>query len=123
MRRSRGEQNAPFAYQSTPPKFAGALERADQMQLGEVTVLQTRTTGMAPGQAMQYRVYLPPGAEGAPPGSLKAVLVAPAGTNLLGGAKLGDLNQDAYHREALILVVFLPSVAGLGRGLRADDEI
>lgn len=52
-----------------------------------------------PGSAMSLRVYLPPGGE--EPKSLPCVLVAPAGTNLLSGAGLEPLDEDAYHDETL----------------------
>jgi acetyl esterase/lipase len=52
-----------------------------------------------PGSRMKLRVYLPPGEHA--PQSLTCVLVAPAGTNMLVGNNLDDLDGNAYHAEAL----------------------
>ena len=57
------------------------------------------TSGNGPGHSMEAWIYLPAGQHAR--GSLKAVLVAPAGTNLLSGASLGPLTDDAYHSECL----------------------
>ena len=64
-----------------------------------VKVGQFRLSGEGPGQNMQMRIYLPMGEHD--PGSLSCVLVAPAGTNLLQGSDIGELNASAYHKEAL----------------------
>ncbi|BCX47742.1 aminopeptidase acylaminoacyl-peptidase-like protein [Haloferula helveola] len=55
--------------------------------------------GVGPGESMWMWIYLPPGDPA--PGSLSAVLVAPAGTNLLSGSDLGPLGVDDYHDECL----------------------
>ena len=52
--------------------------------------------GSGPGQAMQFRVYLP--ATQYAPGSIPCVLLAPAGTNMLHG---NPLDAGDYHDEAL----------------------
>lgn len=74
-------------------------------------------------QAMQFLVYLPPGADGAGE-QYSCVLTAPAGTNLLSGASLGPLDEYAYHDESLPyaeagFVVVLYSIDGENLG---DDE-
>ncbi|WP_083804950.1 DUF4190 domain-containing protein [Chthoniobacter flavus] len=56
-------------------------------------------TDVLPGSRMKIRIYLPPGEHA--PHSLTCVLVAPAGTNMLVGNNLDDLDGDAYHAEAL----------------------
>jgi dienelactone hydrolase len=60
-----------------------------------VQMLQIKQ-GTGPGQAMQFRVYLP--ATQSPAGSLPCVLLAPAGTNMLHG---NALDAGDYHDEAL----------------------
>ena len=65
-----------------------------------VKVGQVRlSSGTGPGESMEMRIYLPAGDHAA--GSLRCVLVAPAGTTLLSGTDLGPLNADAYHDECL----------------------
>ncbi|WP_309399588.1 prolyl oligopeptidase family serine peptidase [Cerasicoccus maritimus] len=117
----------PFAYINTPPNFKGLLDRADRTSLGDVHVLQVKTHGSEPAQNMQLRIYLPAGAEDAAPGSLPCVLVAPAGTDLLSGAMLGELDDEAYHDETLpyaeagIVTVFY-SIDGGGEDYFYDDD-
>ncbi|MEO0417051.1 MAG: DUF4190 domain-containing protein, partial [Verrucomicrobiota bacterium] len=54
------------------------------------------------GQPMDFRIYLPKGVSPTDlDGSLPCVLNCPAGTNLLQGARLGILDDDSYHDEAL----------------------
>jgi dipeptidyl aminopeptidase/acylaminoacyl peptidase len=55
--------------------------------------------GTGPGEAMELRIYLPPGNHAA--GALRCVLVAPAGTTLLSGTDIGPLDPDGYHDECL----------------------
>ena len=55
--------------------------------------------GAGPGEAMELRIYLPAGIHAA--GSLRCVLVAPAGTTLLSGSDIGPLDENAYHDECL----------------------
>lgn len=55
--------------------------------------------GDGPGERMWMRVYLPPDERA--PGTLPAVLVAPAGTNLLSGSDLGPPTEEDYHDECL----------------------
>ncbi|HEY1123788.1 MAG TPA: DUF4190 domain-containing protein [Haloferula sp.] len=65
-----------------------------------VTVGQLRLQdGIGPGGTMEMRIYLPAGNHAA--GSLRCVLVAPAGTTLLSGTDIGPLDEDAYHDECL----------------------
>lgn len=60
-----------------------------------------------PGRGGQVWVYLPPGYEAAPPGSLPCVLVPPAGTSGLTGIKLGegDMPEHTPYAEAGFVVV------------------
>ncbi len=69
------------------------------IQVGQIRLEGSPEAEKIPGWNMQFRVYLPPGEH--PPGSLACVLNAPAGTNLLHGSDLGELNSDAYHDETL----------------------
>jgi dienelactone hydrolase len=55
--------------------------------------------GTGPGGSMELRIYMPAGNHAA--GSLRCVLVAPAGTTLLSGTDIGSLDPDAYHDECL----------------------
>lgn len=65
------------------------------VKVGSVTL----NTGGKPGDEMTLWIYLPDGE--AAKGSLKCVLNAPAGTNLLSGAGIGALDDEAYHDESL----------------------
>ncbi len=118
---------SPYTYINTPPSFSQLMERADSAVLGNVDVLQVQTHGSEPAQNMQLRIYLPPGAWDAEPGTLPCVLVAPAGTDLLSGAMLGELDADAYHDETLpyaeagIVTVFY-SIDGGSEEIYDDDE-
>lgn len=57
------------------------------------------SAGSGPGAAMELRIYRPKGMH--PAGSLRCVLVAPAGTTLLSGTDIGPLDDEAYHDECL----------------------
>ena len=76
------------------------------------------TSGDGPGEAMQFRVYLPAGE--ASPGSLSCVLVPPAGSNLLSGLSLdgGDYHDEAlpYAEAGMVVINYLID------GAVADDE-
>ncbi len=76
------------------------------------------TSGDGPGEAMQFRVYLPAGE--ASPGSLSCVLVPPAGSNLLSGLSLdgGDYHDEALPYAEAGMVVINYSIDGAV----ADDE-
>ncbi len=76
------------------------------------------TSGDGPGEAMQFRVYLPAGE--ASPGSLSCVLVPPAGSNLLSGLSLdgGDYHDEALPYAKAGMVVINYSIDGAV----ADDE-
>ena len=77
-------------------------ERPQFSKLGESGVQVasvTLNTGGEPGDGMTMWIYLPSGEAAA--GSLKCVLTAPAGTNLLSGAGLGELDDESYHDESL----------------------
>jgi dienelactone hydrolase len=67
-----------------------------QVTVYDVHLAEANGQSRAPGFFMQLRVYLPPGQHAEK--SLGCVLVAPAGTNLLIGNELDDLN---YHAETL----------------------
>lgn len=77
-------------------------ERPKFEALGESGVRVASVTlksGGEPGDGMTIWIYLPSG--DAPEGSLKCILTAPAGTNLLSGSGIGELDELAYHDESL----------------------
>ncbi|HZN69751.1 MAG TPA: prolyl oligopeptidase family serine peptidase [Tepidisphaeraceae bacterium] len=71
-----------------PPSME-SLEDEDGVQFGRIQL-----AGRGPGQAMEMWLYLPPGKHA--PKSLPCVFVAPAGTNLMTGMKLGDSDQPEH---------------------------
>lgn len=87
--------------QVSVPEFPSRLPEGRVLQPSGVSVRQFQLSGDGPGMAMQMRLYLPKGWQDADPASLPAVLVAPAGTNLLTGSEIGALDGDAYHDESL----------------------
>jgi dipeptidyl aminopeptidase/acylaminoacyl peptidase len=120
--KQREEARAPFDVAAVPvpamparPGFEPLGERG--VTIGAVEI----SDGDGPGKSMWMRVYLPPGTHAA--GTLPAVLVAPAGTNLLSGSDLGPPGADEYHDECLpyaeagMVVVFYSIDGAVG-----DDE-
>ncbi len=75
------------------PDFAPLGE--DGVEAGQVRL----KAGGGPGESMSLRIYRPAGNHGA--GTLGCVLVAPAGTTLLSGTDIGELDDEAYHDECL----------------------
>ena len=74
----------------------------DRLEPSEVQVCQFSLTPdeeATAGSGMSFRIYLP--ATEAAPRSLPCVLIAPAGTNLLSGSDLDELDGFSYHDEAL----------------------
>ncbi len=124
MERQAGE---PFALDEIAvPVFPG-LPDFQVLEPSGVRVTQLDLPGdpEVPGSAMSLRVYLPAGE--AAPGSLPCVLVAPAGTNLISGAGLDPLDEDAYHDETLPyaeagMAVVLYSIDGEDPEMESDDE-
>lgn len=102
----------------------------DRLEPSEVQVCQFSLTPderATAGTGMSFRIYLP--AAEAAPQSLPCVLIAPAGTNLLSGADLDDLDEFSYHDETLPyaeagFAVVLYSIDGPDRSEQAsgDDE-
>ena len=105
------------------PRFPDELPDGEVIGSSEVRVVPVRFGGFGPGNAMQARVYLPPEWNDAAEHSLPAVLVAPAGTNLISGSGLDD---GDYHDETLPyamagMVVIFYSIDGETEEKRANE--
>jgi dienelactone hydrolase len=99
-REMKEEAGMPFPLGSMEIPGFPSLPEGQVIEPSGVRVSQVELTAHdGPGKAMSLRVYLPKGDPA--PASLPCVLMAPAGTNLLSGAELDPLNDDAYHLEAL----------------------
>ena len=91
---------SPYEQSSVAVPTFPALPTMAPLGNSDVTVGQLRLQdGIGPGGTMEMRIYLPAGNHAA--GSLRCVLVAPAGTTLLSGTDIGSLDEDAYHDECL----------------------
>ncbi|MCB1229548.1 MAG: DUF4190 domain-containing protein [Verrucomicrobiae bacterium] len=114
----------------TPVPAFPELPPFSRLEPSEVRVCQFQLPlddeqGGRPGFQMSFRIYLP--AREAAPKSLPCVLVAPAGTNLLSGADLDDLDEFAYHDEALPyaeagIAAVLYSIDGQDPSEELEDE-
>ena len=89
-----------LAVEAVPVPSFPSLPEFETLQPSGVKVGQIQLSGSGPGANMQMRIYLPAG-DNLRPGSLICVLTAPAGTNLLQGSNIGELDEDAYHDESL----------------------
>jgi dipeptidyl aminopeptidase/acylaminoacyl peptidase len=85
---SREEEEVARGPVTFPPRPAATLV-GKQVQLFDVAL-----GGPGPGQTMRLWVYLPPGSHAEK--SLPCVLVAPAGSNLITGMKLGEGDRDEH---------------------------
>ena len=91
----------PYDLTSVEARMFPGIYDFQEIPGSKVRVGQVELEGNYAIEGMQVRVYVPEGWDSAAPGSLSAVLVAPAGTNLLTGVSLGELNAESYHDEAL----------------------
>ena len=95
-----------------PPAFASSLGPGTDLP-GRVVRHEVRLGGSQsgfydpPGHGGRLWVYLPPGFETAPRGSLPCVLIAPAGTSGLTGIRLGEGDEPEHtpYAEAGYVVV------------------
>ncbi|MEM9235311.1 MAG: DUF4190 domain-containing protein [Verrucomicrobiota bacterium] len=117
----------PFGFEEfETPAFP---ERPSFEPLGEARVRVGSVTldgAGGPGSDMTLWIYLPDGE--VPEGSLKCVLNAPAGTNLLSGADVGSLDLAPYHDESLPyaeagMAVVRYSIDGVVEDEDDDEEI
>ena len=121
---SEKQQGELFDIESVPlPRFPDQLPEGRLVGSTQVRAVPVRFGGVDPGQAMQARVYLPPEWNDAADHSLPAVLVAPAGTNLISGSRLDD---GDYHDETLPyaqagMVVIFYSIDGETEEERPDE--
>lgn len=100
IREREAAADQPFSLADTPIPGFPALPEGEVLQSSGVRVAQLDLPAPSgPGTGMSLRVYLPAGKHA--PRSLAGVLIAPAGSNLLGGAGLDPLDRDTYHDEAL----------------------
>lgn len=100
--REKAEAASHSPFEFTSVEIPELPERPDFQVVGDGGVRVGSVVlgeGSAAGAGMTMWIYLPAG--NAAEGSLKCVLNAPAGTNLLSGAGIGELDEDSYHDESL----------------------
>lgn len=126
-RESKEEAGLPYPLGSIEIPGFPSLPEGQVIEPSGVRVSQVELVAHdGPGKAMSLRVYLPKGDPA--PGSLPCVLIAPAGSNLLSGAGLDPLDDDAYHLEALpyaeagFAVVLYSIDGGDSDGEAADEQ-
>jgi dipeptidyl aminopeptidase/acylaminoacyl peptidase len=76
------------------PPMTFPRRSAATLQQGGTQFFDVPLSGSAPGQTLRLWLYLPPGNHAAK--SLPCVLIAPAGSNLITGMKLGDGDRPEH---------------------------